>query len=445
MSQDSKRLAVEGDILTNLPIEIILHVLAFLPVEDAARTSVLSRRWRYIWRTNPNLVLDRPTLEKILRKPFTFKSLLSFVTTVDRILLIHEGDIHKFDFCCPTISSVIHNYIDIWIQCVTRKGVRELTIDNMPNDVPYLLPSHVFNCSTLTHLRISKCVVYPPISVTNFEKLETLCMERVYFKRCVNVIKAPRLIKFTMKHCPTRKQQVNLDSPLLEYLDLKFHNNNYPNMICFTKCKNVRVLKLEHREYRYSRYSPKNEDRLILVKLVSSLAPTLERLTLGPFFVEMLSGNTVPFSLNRLLHLTLRVDFLDSAGTKIALELIKSSPCLKSLHIFVVTCVHRPCIEDVLKYLIESVFLDELLNKLKKSACLDQQLKSLKDVVISRFNGSKVEALFVKLLLRESPSLTRMRIEYAKAWEERDTSSLDRELKCSTKASSMAKISVFGT
>ncbi|WMV53802.1 hypothetical protein MTR67_047187 [Solanum verrucosum] len=47
------------DRISYLPRNIIDHIFELLPVEDAARTSILSTKWRYIWATVPNLVLDK--------------------------------------------------------------------------------------------------------------------------------------------------------------------------------------------------------------------------------------------------------------------------------------------------------------------------------------------------------------------------------------------------
>ncbi|KAJ0612071.1 putative F-box domain-containing protein [Helianthus annuus] len=41
----------DDDIITNLPDDLINPILERLPVKDAVRTSVLSKRWRYRWTT----------------------------------------------------------------------------------------------------------------------------------------------------------------------------------------------------------------------------------------------------------------------------------------------------------------------------------------------------------------------------------------------------------
>ncbi|TVU06084.1 hypothetical protein EJB05_49276, partial [Eragrostis curvula] len=43
------------DRLDALPDALLHHVLSFLPVEEAVRTSVLARRWRHLWKSAPGL------------------------------------------------------------------------------------------------------------------------------------------------------------------------------------------------------------------------------------------------------------------------------------------------------------------------------------------------------------------------------------------------------
>ncbi|KAE7995435.1 hypothetical protein FH972_000229 [Carpinus fangiana] len=62
--QKKQRLNEEHDIdgnsrcLSNLPEEVLLHILSLLPTKDAARTSEVSKRWEYLWASMPNLVFD---------------------------------------------------------------------------------------------------------------------------------------------------------------------------------------------------------------------------------------------------------------------------------------------------------------------------------------------------------------------------------------------------
>ncbi|KAL9166731.1 hypothetical protein ABFS82_05G050000 [Erythranthe guttata] len=44
------------DKISELPNEMLQRILCFLSQEEVVRTSVLSKSWRYIWCTRPNLV-----------------------------------------------------------------------------------------------------------------------------------------------------------------------------------------------------------------------------------------------------------------------------------------------------------------------------------------------------------------------------------------------------
>ncbi|KAM0058863.1 putative FBD domain, leucine-rich repeat domain superfamily, F-box-like domain superfamily [Helianthus debilis subsp. tardiflorus] len=62
----AKRLskAQRSDLITTLPQAIIETILCLLPIEEAARTSILSREWRYKWTTIPKLVFSRSSVKK---------------------------------------------------------------------------------------------------------------------------------------------------------------------------------------------------------------------------------------------------------------------------------------------------------------------------------------------------------------------------------------------
>nr|XP_016462973.1 PREDICTED: F-box/FBD/LRR-repeat protein At1g13570-like [Nicotiana tabacum] len=149
--------------------------------------------------------------------------------------------------------------------------------------------------------------------------------------------------------------------------------------------------------------NPISAERSKLEKLLLSL-PILEVLILSSSFLELLSAGTVPqglpFTLNCLWHLKLGVNFSQMGQISYSLELIKSSPNLSKLEIWVNAT--SDTVEAVSEYL-------------DTPGCLDQPLNKLKYVVIHFFKGSKTELLFVKLLFTRCPSLISMSIKQAKA------------------------------
>ncbi|KAH0711704.1 hypothetical protein KY290_007343 [Solanum tuberosum] len=119
------------DRISYLPRDINDHIFELLPVEDAARTSILSTKWRYVWATVPNLVLDKLFCNKLaLRSRYILKQ------TIDEILLQHIGNIVKFDVDISGVELSLCPNIDGWILYATRNNVKELKL-NMPNDSTY--------------------------------------------------------------------------------------------------------------------------------------------------------------------------------------------------------------------------------------------------------------------------------------------------------------------
>ncbi|XP_059315924.1 F-box/FBD/LRR-repeat protein At1g13570-like [Lycium ferocissimum] len=429
MSTQDKEIAdVEGskeDRISALPRDIILYILMRLPTEDAAKTSILSKNWRYIWTMLPNLVLDSGFWDKLaVESPSIFKQ------TVDDILLVHLGDIGRFYLHIPTTPLPSHADIDRWMLHVTRNGVEFLYL-NMPRNTIYKVPSSVFNCRTLTHLELCNCVFKPPNSFLGFHNLTILYLEDVTIVPTTDfcVIDVPHLFVLELNSC-AGTQYLKIISPKLE--TLVFRNSHYFVLNCFVNCKILRMLQLT---FNKEVSNLEHDQRSTVEKLLFSLAPTIEILYLDSvgilsFLLELLNADTFPmgppFALNCLWYLSLFVDFGKLSETSRALQLIKSAPNLSKLEILL-DGTNENDEEAVSKYL-------------NSPACLDRPLNKLKHVVIHWFEGAKTELLFIKLLFARTPFLERMSIRQGREFGSREESNIFTELICFPKASPKAEL-----
>lgn len=82
--------ALDPDIISNLPLNVLEHILMCLPIRDAVRTGILSSKWRYKWVSIPELVFDDSCVP--ISSSITARK-SKFVTFVDRVLLLHKGPI----------------------------------------------------------------------------------------------------------------------------------------------------------------------------------------------------------------------------------------------------------------------------------------------------------------------------------------------------------------
>ncbi|XP_062005450.1 F-box protein At4g09920-like isoform X2 [Rosa rugosa] len=121
------------DRISALPDEILVIILSGLPVRDAQATSILSRRWRYMWASITTLNFDDEKnlcrlyeLSRIYPEGKELKK-LRYVDWVDSVLKLHRApNIEQFrvSFDIGPRSS-----IDEWIQFAMKKGVQMLELD----------------------------------------------------------------------------------------------------------------------------------------------------------------------------------------------------------------------------------------------------------------------------------------------------------------------------
>ncbi|KAM7506430.1 hypothetical protein LguiA_016883 [Lonicera macranthoides] len=60
-----KRTISSKDRVSELSAELIYYILEQMRAEDVARTSVLSKKWRYIWASHPRLLLDKRFFKRL--------------------------------------------------------------------------------------------------------------------------------------------------------------------------------------------------------------------------------------------------------------------------------------------------------------------------------------------------------------------------------------------
>ncbi|PKI49679.1 hypothetical protein CRG98_029924 [Punica granatum] len=164
--------------LFDLPDEVLLQILSFLPLKDAVRTSLLSKRWRHLWALVLDLHFKNSNLSK---RPL-------FLDFVGRACALHGGTaIRAFSLECK-IDGVV-SPIQKLITSVVKCGVRELSLFLDYPSRGHELPSSIFMCSTLEMLRVrSCCFIKLPSSICLSKlKINGACLKSFhYFGRLID-------------------------------------------------------------------------------------------------------------------------------------------------------------------------------------------------------------------------------------------------------------------
>ncbi|KAJ4896234.1 F-box family protein [Raphanus sativus] len=161
---DSNKLGMGSrDAISCLPEEILGEILSLLPTKLAASTSLVSKRWRYLFALVHNLDLDDSVL---LQPPPEGKEgrdkiKESFGNFVDRTLALQCGSrINKF-----SLTYNVTNNSDVvnerrWISSVVERGVLEVDVTLRPRWVGHVATDAVHgNCFLTYHLFRSKTLV----------------------------------------------------------------------------------------------------------------------------------------------------------------------------------------------------------------------------------------------------------------------------------------------
>ncbi|KAL6646947.1 hypothetical protein ACP70R_015641 [Stipagrostis hirtigluma subsp. patula] len=150
------------DRISRLPAEVLRRVVSRLPAKDAARTTVLSRRWRRVWHTTPLVLVDAHLLPAHAHAAGVARLLQALApgssnvaAAVSRALAAHPGPF-RFVHLTGTLMDAHQAELVRWLQLLAAKGVQELVLVNrartMESDLR--LPATLFRCTALTRLYI---------------------------------------------------------------------------------------------------------------------------------------------------------------------------------------------------------------------------------------------------------------------------------------------------
>nr|XP_043611768.1 F-box/FBD/LRR-repeat protein At1g13570-like [Erigeron canadensis] len=378
--------SAEEDRISNLPENLIDSILEKLPIQDAIRTNILSKYWRYKWTTMTKLVLDKQFSDKFAKKGAFDPN--GFIRITNQILNLHKGAILKLYLHIPDMILDSFQEVDQWILLLSRNGVRELILAN--SNQCYQLPSFVYSSLKLRKLQFqTACIFNPPLDLQGFLYLKALFFSNVIFGASLHgkLINLPELKYLKLMYC-INVHHFNIQATNLETLIVITYPDATLPQLSHSQCLTYVLM------YTLtSTQSVAQAERTKLVTYVRNLPNTLQ------FSISEKVPTWLPGVANRSRHwgfIDIKLDDLDQVQG--ALFMLRNLPNLERL--------------SVLKGL-PSVNLDEqpAISYLEASGCSIQTFNQLKIVEILLIEGSKPELLFIKLLLAHSPILEKMTIQ----------------------------------
>lgn len=172
-----KEMPIDG--LSELPDSLLIRILSFLGVKEAGVTSVLSKRWKFLWAELPWLEFCENWGNH------------KFVSWVNRTLEVRQDYLEKFVVRFVNYDECFASDVDAWIEFNVKKKVREFSLEDMDNS--YKLPKVMYSWPSLTSLNLIGCNMSYERTI-EWKSLTDLCLLRVMLDQ--------RLVDEMLSSCP---------------------------------------------------------------------------------------------------------------------------------------------------------------------------------------------------------------------------------------------------
>ncbi|XP_070048400.1 F-box protein At5g03100-like isoform X1 [Nicotiana tomentosiformis] len=347
-----RKVMARGDRLSDLPDAILLHILSMLLWDSKAvvRTSVLSQRWRFLWKSVP-VSLDFESPNSYSEKDFIASTNreLYYWRSCQKIRRF-RGSLFRYD------NSYVKD-VDLWVHFATKvANVEELTLlfdsDNHPK---YELPNFAYKNTLLRSLILINCELKPSGSV-NWNSLVFLSIASLNLtdNMLEKILSGCPNLEHLELDCVLGISRLEISSVKLTFLSLKDYQNKNPDLspleILAPHIKYFELLgfcneiRLRNVASLVSAILSSNFDYIVdeernseaedgYLKEFLHIVAYVEDLELGPWGIECLSilelkGWQSPPSSRKYLKLDTALEQLDFLGI---CSFLQSSPDLETL------------------------------------------------------------------------------------------------------------------
>ncbi|KAJ0228662.1 hypothetical protein HA466_0323080 [Hirschfeldia incana] len=343
------------DCISSMPDVILHHILSFIPICLAIRSSALSRRWRHVWCETPRLDF----------RAYHYHPMAS-VRDINQTLVSYKSPkITSFHLSDPGWVPQLEPQINSWIEFAVSRNVEQLfmSFGCRVDHRTYRFPNSFYRSSSLENLRLDFITI--PGCTVSWKSLRSLTLDYCFQSlddvlsgcpvlesltlgycggvRCLDLSKSPTLtiLKITRRlYAWENRGSMEIVAPHLRFLELS--NSDEPctlvDVSSLTKAKiDIHVLPDPYQYHSYDDDVKADFLRLenMLLKMLAQLQ-NVEQLTFETTFLQIISLaelRGVPFPMLKVQTLTLHTMIAKSVTPGIT-TLLQSSPALKKLIVY---------------------------------------------------------------------------------------------------------------
>ncbi|KAM1545052.1 hypothetical protein ACFX15_044775 [Malus domestica] len=407
--------------LSDLPEDLLLRILSFLPTLDSVQTSLISQKWRPLWSLVPSLDFRFELFPP--REPPS-DTCQFYAEFVDRVLISRPNSpVHTFRLTF-IFHDHYHSHVDSWVRsAVTHLRARELHLDffihrDFHNDEThnhhYDFPFSFLRNGCVEKLSLTRCYLTLPakLSTMRFWTIRSLLLDMVCLEdQMMNdlILGCPNLEDMELQNC-WGHHHLKICSKRLKRLAFGFFYDSEIKETVSIDCPNLCSISFDC--CSFYRFALKNAESLVYfrvqivniveryydlwsrtVKLIEQ-APNLKHLdALNWWFKFLTSTDSFPesFILHNLKLLELQTGFTKHDLVGMA-ALLKHCPNLETM-----------ILEYPFKFGEDESLPEELSDK-----SAEFSIPSLKQVTIKPYTGTEDEGNFVKILTEQGVVLEKI-------------------------------------
>ncbi|XP_020197245.1 F-box/FBD/LRR-repeat protein At3g26920 isoform X1 [Aegilops tauschii subsp. strangulata] len=368
------------DLISRLPDEILGTIISLLPsTKGAARTAILSSRWRHLWRSAPlNLSVDFV--------PYVQER--DQIANISKILAAHPGPARRLSFSeCGHIRlrPSLYDSFDGWFRSSALDGLEELDLygnDNCP------LPLSVLRFAPTLCVAKIYCCAFPEIEAAapalSFPRLKQLKLHSVSISETTlhRLLAGCTALEALQLHHISGLSTVRIVSPTVRSISVSgSHSILYNEEVLLFSELVIEDAPCLERLIPYDVPGPRTVRVIAAPKLtvLGCLSREISNLVIGTIIVK----DMIPISFTAAVR-TVKVLALQSIGLNLnaIVGFLRCFPCIEKLY-------------------IQSWYGKDMKNELQYGAldpieCLDLHLR---EIVLMGYRGNRADTNFAKFFV----------------------------------------------
>ncbi|CAH9079014.1 unnamed protein product, partial [Cuscuta europaea] len=161
--RENNRIGDSIDRISELPDCLLIHIISFLGVKKAAATSILGKRWQFLWSELWSLEFKYYDWGK--GKSKETKNTIDFVAWVNRIIATRRGNYLEKMMVDFKYEDCFAPDVDSWFEFALKNKAKEITFRLGDSKDFYILRELMYSNSFLTSLSLKGCILGPERSI----------------------------------------------------------------------------------------------------------------------------------------------------------------------------------------------------------------------------------------------------------------------------------------